>query len=270
MSVFQHTDYKESVLAILDSMPKKGYGQFRKIAQHLNINSVIVSQIFKGDRDLTEEQAFDLADYFGFTDLETKYFLLMVQVQRAGTQRLKQHLKKEMSEIKEKAQDLKNRVSREKILTDEAKSIFYSHWYYSGIRLLTSIPSFDNADSIAEKLKLPRSTVVRTLEFLKEYQLVIEEKDKFKMGPRTTHLESTSPHIARHHANWRMQGISKMDSIQPNELFYSGPMALSEEAADWVRAQLVDLIQKVVVKVSDSESERLACLNIDWFDPTRK
>src|SRR5690349_12986745 len=111
MSIFEFANYKEWVLSFIQNMPKRGYGQFRKIAQHLNVSSVIVSQIFKGNRDLTIEQAYDLATYFGMTELETKYFLLMVQSERSGTRRLSQHYKNELRILKEKAQDLKNLVS---------------------------------------------------------------------------------------------------------------------------------------------------------------
>jgi uncharacterized protein (TIGR02147 family) len=266
MSLFESGNYKTAVLELIEQMPKQGYGQFRKIAEHLNVSSVIVSQVFKGNRDLSQEQAFDLAAYFGFSDLETRYFLLLVQKERAGNHKLKKYFEAQLSEIREKSKELKNRVRKDTELSESTKAIFYSNWYYSGIRLLSSIDGYQNVDAIADHLSLPRATVKRVADFLIEHGLMIDDEGKLKMGPKTTHLESTSPLVSRHHSNWRMRGMNNMEALSPEELFYTGPMSLSNEAMNWVRTELVSLIERVVTHVSASESERLACLNIDWFD----
>lgn len=267
MTIYEFSNYKEFVLKLLKKMPKGGHGQFRKMALYLNVNSVIISQIFKGERQLTSEQALDLAEFLGLSGLETEYFVLLVQLERAGTHRLKAHFKKQLHELQEKSKDIKNRVpSQNHKLSEESKALFYSNWYYSGVRLLSSIKGFETVDTIAEELQLSRSNVKRIVTFLVDHGLCVEERGKIKMGPRLTHLEATSPLIARHHTNWRLRAIQNLEPLGKDELFYSGPMALSIEDARWVRAQIVDLIQSVVTRARDSESERLACLNIDWFD----
>ena len=266
MTLFEYENYKDYILKILKEMPSKGYGQFRKFAQHLQVNSVIISQIFKGERHLSAEQALDLAGYLGLTNLETEYFVLLVQLERAGNYRLKTHFKKRLSEIREKSKDLKSRLPQDKLLTDETKAIFYSNWYYSGVRLLSSIKGFENIDAIAEHLHLPRASVKRIASFLVENGLCLEERGKLKMGPKLTHLEAASPLISRHHTNWRLRALQNLEPLSKDELFYSAPMTLSTEDVAWVRARIVELIQKVVDRAKDSESEKLACLNIDWFD----
>ncbi|MBX9768314.1 MAG: TIGR02147 family protein [Bdellovibrionales bacterium] len=266
MTLFEYDNYKAYVLGILKKMPNAGYGQFRKIAKHLQVNSVIVSQVFKGDRQLSPEQGLDLAEYFGLSDLESSYFVLLIQIERAGNSRLKNHLQKRLLELKKKSSELKNILPQDKILTEEAKATFYSHWYYSGVRLLSSVKNFDSVDAIAEHLHLPRATAKRVADFLVAQGLCVEERGKLKMGPKVTHLEATSPLVSRHHTNWRLRALQNLEPLSKDELFYSGPMALSNEDALWVRSRLVELIENVVQRVKVSESERLACLNIDWFD----
>lgn len=266
MSIYEHLNYKKLVLGILQERPKKGYGEFRRIAKHLNINPVIVSQIFRGPRDLSLEQAFELSSYFGFSDTETKYFLALVQLERAGTYQLKEYFKTQAQEFRRQGLDLKNRVTQTKILSDEAKGIFYSQWYFSAIRLLTSVDSQQTAEAISEYLKLPLKTVRKTLDFLEQHELVVLNEGRYQMGPRTTHLESSSPHVGRVHINCRLRGMMNLEGLGPEELFYSGPMVLSAEDAIWIRLQIVELLEKVTSRVRESKSEKLACLNIDWFD----
>lgn len=269
MTIFEFTDYKAYFSALLKKMPHRGYGQLKRVAEHLQVNSVIVSQVFRGTRDLSVEQALDLSDYLGHTPAETDYFLLLVRHARAGTHRLKAHLKKEIQKQQEASRDLKHRIPSEKNLTEEAKAIFYSNWYYSGIRLLTSIDGFETVDAIAQRLDMPRASVKRVVDFLLEQGLCVQKGASLQMGPKTTHLEASSELVGRHHANWRIKGLQNMDSLKENELFYTAPMTLSGETARWVRRELVDTIQKIVTEVRDSKSEQLSCLNIDWFDVER-
>lgn len=59
--------------------------------------------------------------------------------------------------------------------------------------------------------------------------------------------------------------MTKMDAVSSEELFYTGPMALSRQTMVEVRKKLVQLIENVTKDVIASESETLACLNLDWF-----
>ncbi len=265
-SFFAFRNYKSLVLNLLAAMPREGYGQFRKIAEHLNVNSVIVSQIFKGDRNLTLDQALELGFYFGFSKLETEYFLVLVQIERSGSHRLKVHLENQLQEIREKSQELKERLPHDKVLTEETKAIFYSTWYYSGIRLLTGVEGMNSVDAIAEHLALPRATVKRVAEFLVAHGLCLEENGKLRMGPQLTHLEASSPLLTRHLTNWRLRGLQNLEPPSSDELFYSAPMVLSTNDVMWVRERLIEVIEAVLARVKNSESERLTCLNIDWFD----
>src|SRR2546430_13286005 len=94
--LFEFTEYKQYVQNWLKNMPKNGHGQLSRIAKHLNISSVSVSHIFNGPRELSEEQAVELAEFFGFSELESEYFLLLVQLERAGTHKLKTKIKNKM------------------------------------------------------------------------------------------------------------------------------------------------------------------------------
>lgn len=265
-SHFEYENYKDLVRSLLENMPRRGYGQLRKIAEHLNISAVIVSQVFAGDRHLSEEHALDLCGYFGFSPLETKYFLLLVQMERAGNHRLKKFYANQLKEIREKSKELKSRVPQDMQLDESAKALFYSNWYYSGIRMTSSIEGLNTVDAIAEHLHLPRATVKQVTEFLVSKGLCVEEDGKIRMGPSLTHLEAASPLLPRSLSNWRLRGLQNLETTAEDELFYSAPMSLSVADTAWVREKLVLVIQEILSRVKVSESQKLACLNIDWFD----
>ncbi len=265
MNIFEVSNYKEIVLKILKARPNGGYGEFKCLAEHLRLGSVVISQIFKGARDLNEDQALQVCEYLNFTALETDYFLLLVQLERAGTHKLKTRIKQKIKEIVAKSQDLKSRLTQDVVLDLNASSTFYSNWFYCGLNLATSIKGYNDIESLAERFSLPRNLVKEVVDFLIKYGLCIEKSGKLDMGPSVTHLEAGSPLVSRHHTNWRLKGIEQMSSIDEGEIFYTGPCALSRDAVAEIRKKIVLLIEDFTKVASQSESQVLGCLNIDWF-----
>ncbi|MBI4042551.1 MAG: TIGR02147 family protein [Deltaproteobacteria bacterium] len=265
MNLFQLDDYKEYVRQRIASMPKRGHGEWKKIAECLRIHTSMVSQIFKGEKELTLEQSCALCHYFGLNELETDYFLHLVQRERAGSAQLKQVLTRQMGELKEKFQQLQHRLPKTMKLTEADKALFYSHWYYSGIRLLSSVPEFHDVDRIAEYLKLPKNVVSSVLTFLVSVGLCANKNGKLQMGPNRTHIEMESPLSARHHTNWRIKALENLQSLAHDELSFTGPMSIAVKDFAKIRGEAVEFIEKVSAIVKDSEPEQLACLTLDWF-----
>jgi uncharacterized protein (TIGR02147 family) len=265
ISIFDFEDYKAFVNARIQDMPKKGYGQYQRLAEHLRINSVTISQIFKGARELGIDQALEVSEFLGLSETERDLFLLLVDHARAGSQKWKSFIEKKIRLKKIEARNLKSRVQPEKDIKEEARSTFYSNWYYSGIRLSTSIESLATLEAIAQHVQLPRALVAEVLKFLIQQRLVVEKDGRYVIGPKSTHVESTSPLVNRHHANWRIKGLQKMGNMDSEELFFTAPLSLSQDALEEIRKDLTNFIGVTTKKVKESESEVLACLNIDWF-----
>lgn len=265
MTVFDYQNYKDFYLSYLQNLSKKGHGNFRKLAHHLNVSPVIVSQIFKGDRHLSLEQAYEATSFFGFNKMESRYFLLLVQKERAGTHKLKKELLEQIKELQEKAQNLQNRIPKITQLSEASKVTYYSQWYYGALRLFCDIAQGSTAEELAARFQLPITTVRRIVDFLLENSLCIEVKGRIQRTPLSTHLEASHPLVFRHHHNWRIKALQHMEQMNENNFFFTGPMVLSEEAIQQIRQTLVSTIEKVTKITVESRSETLACLNVDWF-----
>lgn len=264
MDFFQQTDYRQLIKEWVQERPKSGHGQMRKMALHAGINSVVISQVMSGLRDFTLEQALSVAQFMCLPSLEREYFLLLVQKSRAGTEDLKQFFEQQAKLLRERSKKLRERIEH-KPLTEEAKSIFYSKWQYSAVRLGLSIPNWQNYEAISRFLGIDRRQLIEIIEFLLAHQLLVDKEGRLQMGPQVTHIGNDSPHVSRHQANWRVKALANLDHPHKSDLFYTGPMVLSNETAEDVRAMLAGMIKEVVDKVVKSPSETLRCLNIDWF-----
>lgn len=264
MKIFDYENYKDFVNDWIISRPKKGHGEFQKMAKAISIHPTLVSHIFRGEKDFTLEQALKFARYLRLKEMESDYFLLLVQYRRAGTFELQTFLKRQIKTIKEKANQLVNRIQRNKILSEEDKALFYSNWYYSGIRLLTSLKGKHTQKNIAEFYNLPIDLVEDVLKFLEERDLCLLKDGKYFIGPAITHLDANSPFISSHHRNWRLKSMEKHAKLGPTELSFSAPLTISKEDAMKVRILLLEFIEDLSERVKVSESEEIMNINIDW------
>lgn len=267
MSIYEFQDYRRFLRGEFAKLPKKGRGQARKLADALKVHPVVVSQVLSGTRDLSPEQALETALYLGLDERATEYFSLLVHRARAGTRKLEQHLTKKIEALRAEATFLKNRIQKHRKLNEEDMGKFYSDWYYSGIRLLTSVPGFGDVDAIARHYRLSRARVAEIVAYLEEKGLCArDEKGRLKMGATSTFITGESPFANGHHRNWRAKAMEAQIHQKQEDLFYTSPCSLSAADKEKFREELKKLIASFSQRVQDSPAELVACLNIDWFE----
>jgi uncharacterized protein (TIGR02147 family) len=264
-SIYDFQDYRVFLNTWIEAQAKTR-GLKGRLAEAMGISSTMLSLIFKGDKNLSLEQAAEAAELLALSEKETEYFFLIVELGRAGTHKLQTKLRRQIREAQNEAKKISKRVKKDIDLSDETKSIFYSSWIYSGLRNLIAIEGFNDSASLAKRVNLPQHIVANALEFLIENHLAKKSGNKITYGPARTHVASDSPFVGKHHQNWRLRGFSMMDQVNEDNLFYTSPMSLSAEAAEQVRRLLPKLIEEVAKIVGPSPSEKAYCLNLDWFE----
>jgi uncharacterized protein (TIGR02147 family) len=269
MSVFKYSDYKKYVLDRIEAMPSGGRGELRKLAVELRMHTTRITHVFRGHDDLTLEQGLNLCRYLGLNDSERDFLLLLLQHSKAGSSELKNYFAKKLEAARSKSNELSKRIPGTARMSESDRATFYSNWFYSGIRLLTSTPGPHTVDRIAERLQLPRKLVGEVLEFLLAKGLCVADREGVQMGPKSTHLSADSPLISRLHSNWRLKGIEvlgrKSGVLAPEELFYTGPISIRQEHAAKIRARIVEVLQEIADLSDADRPDRLYCLNVDWF-----
>lgn len=267
MKVFDHTDYRVFLRETLALLPARGRGELLKIAKSAGMHSSVLSQVFQGQRDLTNEQAVAVAAHLGLDENETLYFLLLTQFSRAGTERLKTLLQKQMNDLRDAQNQVENRVKPSRALSAEEKAVFYSNWFYSAMRVLSAIPEFQNKEALRKKVGLSPEKFRQILDFLLEQGLCQESEGKLLPAEQSTHIGGESPLVSRHHANWRLRAMEKHPAMDlQRELAFTSSMALSEKDVLRVRAKLLETIEEICGWVDPSPSEKAYFLNLDWLE----
>jgi uncharacterized protein (TIGR02147 family) len=243
----------------------RGRGEYRRMSAAINVHTTLLSQVLNGKKCLTEEQTSKLCGYMSLNALESDYFLKLVQLERAGTEQLREMYKRHLKQIQSQILEIKNRVPESRELSASDSAIFYSSCQYSLIRLMTSIERFQTMEGIASYLDLPISRVHEVLEFLVSRGLCISDRGRLHRTDRNTHIDATSPLVTRHHQNWRTRSLSRLEKMTSEDLAFTAPISLSNADFPEVRAVLLNAISEISKLVEKSPSEKIAYLGIDWL-----
>lgn len=265
ISIFDYTSYKDYLNESLDQLNETRSGQRSRLARALPCHSAYISQVLNGAANFSLEQAEKINVFLSHSDDESSYFLNLIQYERAGTESLRLFFKKQLTVIVERRLDLKTRLTFEKSLLPEMQSIYYSSWHYAAVHVLSSIPELNTREKLAHFLKLPATRIAHVLEFLCRTGLLKESRGHYAIGTAAIHLGKESPHIARHHANWRLRAVDAIENAPSTGLHYSSVATMSVNDSVKVRKIFVEAIEKVRKIIKASKDETGYCYNIDFF-----
>ena len=263
MTIFKFTDYRLFLRRNFSNSPKKGRGKLSELARHLRIHPTVVSQVFSGNRNFSEEQALEISDFLGLSEVETRYFRLLLRLAAAESAKLRAALMREIDTVRE-ASERSHHIRKDIELSDHELAIFYSSWLYSATRLFCST-GVKTADDVSQRFHIGREKAVAICNFLQTANLIVADGKGFRMGPQTTFIDRRSPFVSKHHTNWRIKGIEASESIGDGELMFTGPFSVSRAHFPVVRERIAAMLLEFSAMVKESPAEELACLNVDLF-----
>ncbi|MFN9065638.1 MAG: TIGR02147 family protein, partial [Bdellovibrionales bacterium] len=201
MNIFEVDDYKEVLKLFIRNKGNRPRGISKSIAEHLGVHATLISQIMSGSKDFTEEQIFSVSEFLGIPKLETYYLWILVQIERAGSVKLKNHYIELKQQLRNQALQVSSRVNKERELTEAEKAIFYSSWIYSAIQVACTLETKTDFEKICSRFQISQGKAREILDFLIKIRMVIEADGILKPGSTSTHLEKKSPFIVQHHTN---------------------------------------------------------------------
>ncbi len=206
-----------------------------------------------------------LNDFLGHDKNESEYFFCLVQLARAGTQKLKTRFQEQQTQLLNRRALLRERIEIKERLTELDQLKYYSAWYYAAIHILVTIPNFQTKAKICERLNLNLETVTNALTFLVESGLVAQDGQSFLPGVVRLFLGGDSPMISKHHTNWRVRAIDSLDKGVETDLHYSTVISISKTDASAIKEHLMKSVETARSTIKVSKEEELLCLNLDFF-----
>lgn len=265
LDVFSFSDYRKYIRAWLDEARIEKRSNLSRLSKEIGVHTTFLAHILSGSKNLSFEQAADLSEALGHTKVEEDYFFALLHLERAGSVKLKKYWAAKKESIESNRKKLNTRVGEHHELTAEQRAIFYSSWIYVAIFVATAIDNGQTQEQIADLFQISRPKADEILTFLTQCGICEKKDSRFTMGKSVVYIPNDSPFVVKHHTNWRIQGIQKMDRREEDEMFFTSPMSISRNDFQRIRELLAKSIQTTLEICKDSPAEEVVCLNIDFF-----
>ena len=265
--IFDFSDYRKYLAHFVACQPRQGRGTKNKIAQFLNSPTSHISQVFGGKTHFTFEQAEEINSFLQHNEDESHFFLLLVQIGRAGSANLKKRLEKERQNILKRRSFLKERLGVTSSVSEQDQLQFYSSWIYAAVHILTTIPRYQTKEAISSYLQLSQKQTSEVLSFLERVHLVQRNsRGGYEAGVSRIHLGSDSHLISKFHTNWRIKTIQSFEKqAVEDQLHYSSIVSLAERDINVVKNILIKAISEAKAVIKESPPEVLHSFNLDFF-----
>lgn len=264
MQVWEFLDYRAYLTSKIGPEGTRSGGR-KELAAAISVHTTYVSQVLKGKAEFSLEQAEAINTFYGHTDDEGEYFILLLLKERAGVPKLKKRFEGRIQKMRDERLNISRRLNAENAISKEDRERFYSSAVYGATHVLSSLPQYRDVLSLSEALNLPKVRVAEIVEFLLRIGVLIRENDQLLPGPRHVHLGNDSEMILKHHTNWRMHCISNLQFLDKEDLHYSAGLSISHDGAFRVKEAILETLKKTVKIVGESKVETGYVLNFDFY-----
>ncbi len=264
-SVFDCSSYKDFLNEAEASRKQVERGFRRRLAEAVGCQSGYISQVLNTSAHFSLEQGLMISKFLGLSSMEQKYFLTLIEKERAGTKELSRYFAGELEQIKETHLNIKERVGNFRELTESQQSVYYSSWHYLAIHMICTIPGYNEPKKIAQALNLSDEVVNNILLFLLQTGILEQKKNQLVAGYTQVHLSRESTLIKQHHTNLRISAMQSLINNRKSDIHYSTVSTLSLADAEILRSKMVELIETYVATVKPSKEEDLVAFNLDFY-----
>jgi len=270
-SVFDFKNYK-LYLKYIESIRTNSRRGFRaSLARAANCQTAYISQVLNGNANLSLEQSESINRLLVHTKEDSRFFLLLVEYARAGTQNLRHHFLELIEEQLQKHLDLAERFKVKKELSFEDQVIYYSEWTYAAIHIAITIPQLQSVESLCDFFQVSHHKVQKILKFLITTGLIVSNSaNQYTIGKARLHLGRDSNLLSKNHTNWRLETINSFDIENETNLHFTSIASLSNEDVLAIKARLIKEMEAYNAIVKNSKEETLYCLSLDFFSLHKK
>lgn len=263
--IFEFENYKDYLRAYIHRLPKKGYGFKSKMATFLECNTSYISQLLEGSAEMSLEQAENLNLLLKHSEAEGEFFIFLVCLARAGNERLRQRFRQQITQLRVRQSNLKERFQESSELNTADLTEFFSLWHRNALQIATTIHRLRTPEALRKALGLEEYLVREGLEFLLSKGLLTEKNGVFQPSHTRFFIGKDSPILKMHHANWRTRSIVALDEIKNDNLHYTTVVSLSTKDVQRLKERLIREIESLRQIVKDSKEEELHAFTMDFF-----
>lgn len=266
---FEQTNYIDIVREFIsENVNTRGYQTH--LAKAAGCHNSHLSHVLSGRAHLNLEQAVAICEFWGFNELHTDYFLGLVNLARAGTEKLKTNFERHLEKIRNDS--LRGVSYHEKdtpIVTLPAdKSVLYmSSWYTSAIHLGLEFPHLRTVEALGNRFHLPEEQVLSVLKMLEDFGIAEEKDGEWLSKSKVALGGDTKPVTKMYHHAIRQKANLCLDTRGDNDYFTTSLMSFSRASIPEIKMRLQNTVRSILSDSNEQEGEEILYLCVDFFVP---
>mgnify|MGYP001554819079 CR=1 FL=1 len=269
MNIFIYDNYKHYLNDLLDnSTIYGGRGGRKRLAIALNSHLPYITQVLKQSADFSIEQAQAFCEYTQLNELESEYFLTLVELNKTNNENLKKRYLTRLQQIKEKSQNLSQRVPTTSVLSPEnTLDKYYSSWLYGAVHMALTIPKYNkNLNLLSKDLGVSMTVLLGIVKDLVAESVIRHgENNSLELTNKILHLGTDSRQINQHHLNWRAKAADLIQRKDVKGVNYSSVVSLSEKDAELIYEKILQFIKETKQIIRDSKEETVYTFCLDFL-----
>lgn len=237
-----------------------------RMAKAIGCQAAYLSQVLKGNSELTEDHALKLAIFLNLSGAATEYLVLLVRQSRASTPALRDYLERRRLEIVGEQEEVKSRVRSKSLHVDEATLFrYFSSGLPSLLHIATSSERYCTVEALAARFRLAPERVKEVLAFLEEIHFVEKKGNGWRYSTAPLHDPRESPANISHQLGRRQQVMRSIEENHPDDIHFSSVFTLDAATYGTLKSDLLDHIERSHRKIHAGGSDEVYQMCLDLF-----
>lgn len=257
-----YRDFLKNLCATSDA--KRGFQS--QLSRAAGCQAAYFSQVLKQKVHLTEDQIYALSEDLDFSSAETNFFILLLRYEKAGTEKLREYILKEIDLARANQDRLSARVIADQIVySEEDLAKYFASWIPSVIHVATSSDRFRNVEQIAQRLGLSQKDTKDVLTFLAKKGWVKQIGQEYHYSSGNIHIVKESPLHSTMQVTRRHLVLNSIAQCSPESIHYSSVFTLDRKSYEELKKISASFIQKSAKQINDGGTDELYTLTLDLF-----
>ncbi|RYZ60011.1 MAG: DUF4423 domain-containing protein [Proteobacteria bacterium] len=266
---FEQTNYIDVVRDhISENMNVRGYQTL--LAKAAGCHNSHLSHVLSGRAHLNLEQAVAICEFWKLDELHTDYFLGLVNIARAGTEKLRGNFERHLDKIR--SDSLRSVSYQEKdsavVTLPSDKSVLYmSSWYPSAIHAAIEFEHLRTVTALSNRFHLPEDHVQEVLTMLADFGIAEENGGQWTSKSKIAIGGDTKPVTKIYHQAIRQKANLCLDTRGDHDYFTTNLISLPRAMLPEMKLKMQNAVRSVLADASEKSGEELIYLCVDFFVP---
>lgn len=268
-SIFDFSNFGD---ALRDLVEKRKYidpkFSFGVLADACQIQRSYLSQAINQKARLSADQVFAVTKYLTLKENESKYLLILNEIETTGIKARRDELEKERQKLQIGALKTENKIKRH---TSEQSSEpffkYYTNWAVPLVHMYLTIPRYlRNPDSIRAILALDENVFTDSLSTLEALNLISISTKGIKVLQDKLHLPSSSYFSKTNAISFRQKAIESLQKTKNSENHhFTATFSGTLETQIQLKRLFLTFVEEAAKVIEKSDNEDVFQINFDLF-----